>query len=72
MTREDHSVLPEREGNMKSLRTLIIAGLMVFSLSALGFAQSSAVGNETYGSSGGTGIGGNDMNTYGQYNDLNM
>ncbi len=57
---------------MKSLRTLLIAGLMVLSLSALGFAQSSAAGNETYGSSGGAGIGGNDMNDYGQYNDQNM
>ncbi len=56
---------------MKSLTTLLIAALMVVSMSAIGFAQSSAAGNETYGSSG-TGIGGNEMNTYGQDMDQMM
>ncbi len=58
-------LLRKEVSNMKSLMTLLIAGLMVLTLSGLGFAQSSAAGNQTYGSSG-TGIGGNPMNTYGQ------
>ncbi len=54
---------------MKTYLALIAAAVIVIGFSVAGFAQSTAAGTQTYALGGGTGIGGNDMNTYGQYSD---